>query len=476
MIDALKPYPAMKDSGVAWLGDVPEHWKMRRLRNTVDMRVSNVDKHTKDGELPVRLCNYVDVYKNDRITDRLSFMKATASPSEMDRFRLHLGDVLITKDSEGWKDIGVPALVEHVADDLLCGYHLALLRPLKCIDGRFLLRALQSKSVSYQFHVEANGVTRYGLSHAAIKSIWVPIAPLPEQAAIARFLDHADARIRRYIRAKLKLIKLLGEQKQAIVYTTITSGLNVNCRKQSLGSSPDFSVNAAWKISRLWEVSDFRSEKNHPELPLLSVFLGRGVIPYGEGGGQVHKPSLSLAGYQVVHQGDLVLNNQQAWRGSVGVSAYNGIISPAYVVLALNEIFDPGFADYLFKSRIMVAQFVTASKGVGDIQRDIHTPWLRNVRVPIPELNEQKKISEHLDKELVEIETQMSLLNREIELVREYRGRLIDDVVTGKLDIRQAAATLPDEVFEFEPLDEIEDVPQDESVAEDVELEAADVA
>ncbi len=213
MIADLKPYPAMKDSGAPWLGNVPAHWAVRRLRNVVGMRVSNVDKHTKDDEQPVRLCNYVDVYKNDRIRSGMSFMCATATVDEIERFRLRTGDVLITKDSEAWNDIGIPALVEETADDLISGYHLALLRPFEgCVEGGYLFRVLQSTGVAYQFHVEANGVTRYGLSHNAIKSTWLPLPLLPEQAAIVRFLDYMDRRIRRYIRAKQTLIKLLEEQ------------------------------------------------------------------------------------------------------------------------------------------------------------------------------------------------------------------------------------------------------------------------
>lgn len=225
MIDGLNPYPAMKDSGVPWLGAVPEHWEVRRQRNVVEMRVSNVDKHSKETELPARLCNYVDVYKNERITERLSFMRATATQSEIERFRLQVGDVLITKDSETWNDIGIPALVEYTAADLVCGYHLALLRPREgLVHGSYLLRALQTPAVAYQYHVSANGVTRYGLSHDAIKSVLLPVPPLPEQAAIVRFLDHADRRIRRYIRAKQKLITLLEEQNQANIHRAITRG------------------------------------------------------------------------------------------------------------------------------------------------------------------------------------------------------------------------------------------------------------
>ncbi|MDD9996087.1 MAG: restriction endonuclease subunit S, partial [Dehalococcoidia bacterium] len=211
------PHATYKPSGVSWLGDVPAHWEVRRLRAVADMRVSNVDKHSKEDEFPVRLCNYIDVYKNDRITEAMPFMNATASWDEIERFRLEPGDVLITKDSEAWDDIGVPSLVAESADDLLSGYHLALLRPFNEVLGAYLALTLQSKALAYQFHVRANGVTRYGLTHLGIQSVRVPLPPLPEQEAIVRYLDYVDRRIHRHINAKQNLIALLEEEKQAIV-------------------------------------------------------------------------------------------------------------------------------------------------------------------------------------------------------------------------------------------------------------------
>src|SRR6266480_1377955 len=251
MFHDLKPYPAMRDSGVPGLGHVPAHWNIQRQRTLVELRVSNVDKHLKDGELPIRLCNYVDVYKNERITAHIQFMSATALPEEIERFRLHPGDVIITKDSEAWNDIGVPSYVEHTAPDLVCGYHLALLRPRDgLISGSYLLRALQSEGVAYQLRISANGVTRYGLSYNAIKSILLPIPPLHEQAAITRFLDHADRRIRSYIRIKQKLIKLLGEQKQAIIHRVVTRGLDPDVRLKPSGVECLGHIPEHWTISR----------------------------------------------------------------------------------------------------------------------------------------------------------------------------------------------------------------------------------
>lgn len=210
------------------------------MRNVAELRVSTVDKHTREDEEPVRLCNYVDVYKNDRISTAMNFMHATATPDEIDRYRLNRDDVLITKDSETWDDIGVPALVTDTAPDLISGYHLALLRPRsEHIIGGYLFRALESRPVAHQFHVQARGVTRYGLTHTGIKSVWLPIPPLAEQTAIVRFLDRVDGRIRRYIYAKQTLIGLpasvssagrkiglLYEYRDRLIADVVTGGLD----------------------------------------------------------------------------------------------------------------------------------------------------------------------------------------------------------------------------------------------------------
>ena len=208
---------------------------MRRLRNISEMRVSNVDKHVKDDEQPVRLCNYVDVYKNDRVRSGMAFMGATATTDEIERFRLRSGDVLITKDSEAWNDIGVPALVEDTEDDIVSGYHLALLRPFpERVDGGYLFRALQSPAVAYQFHVEANGVTRYGLSHSAIKSVWLPLPPLPEQATIVRYLDKTTAAVDTAIDRACRQIDLLQEYRTRLIADVVTGKLDVREAAASL--------------------------------------------------------------------------------------------------------------------------------------------------------------------------------------------------------------------------------------------------
>jgi len=255
----LDPDVTLKDAGVEWLGKVPERWEVRRMRDVVDMRVSNVDKHVRESEISVRLCNYVDVYKNDCINQKIDYMRATATPDEVERFRLVTGDVLITKDSETWNDIGVPALVTEPADDLISGYHLALLRPSNRLSGGYLLRALQSKGIACQFHVEAKGVTRYGLSHAAIKSIWLPLPAFSEQEAIVEYLDRATADIDTAISSAEREIGLLDEYRTRLIADVVTGKLDV---REEAAALPEVDPLAAEASD---EASDGENDADHAD-------------------------------------------------------------------------------------------------------------------------------------------------------------------------------------------------------------------
>jgi type I restriction enzyme S subunit len=472
MTSGLKPYPAYKDSGVPWLGTVPEHWEIRRLRNTVEMRVSNVDKHTNEHEVPIRLCNYIDVYKNERITDRITFMRATASRDEIAHFRPESGDVLITKDSEMWNDIGVPALVEYTASDLVCGYHLALLRPFKgLMDGGYLFRALQSPPVAYQFHVSANGVTRYGLSHDAIKSVVLPVPPFPEQAAIIRFLDHADRRIRRYIRAKQKLIKLLEEQKQAIIHRAVTRGLDPNVRLKPSGVEWLGEVPESWEILRtryLFREVDCRSKAGTETHLSMSQKLGLVPSSMVE---QRTLVSLSYTGAKLCEEDDLVLNRLKAHLGVFALARQSGVISPDYTVLRKIRPMVVQYFEHVLRCPACRGELRVRAKGIVEGFWRLYTDDFYNIRLPVPSENDQRQIVDAIDVATESIRATIRQNEQEIALLREYRTLLIADVVTGKLDVRDAAQHLQAEAEELELLDDVEALADGEEDGEDADLD-----
>ena len=484
MIDGLMPYPAMKGSGVSWLGEVPAHWEVQRLRNVAEMRVSNIDKHTRDDELPVRLCNYVDVYKHDRIRSDMPFMRATATKSEIGRFRLLTGDVLITKDSEAWNDIGVPALVTDSAEDLVSGYHLALLRPIPGrLTGEYLLRVLQSTALQYQFHVRANGVTRYGLAHCAIKSALLPIAPLAEQAAISRFLNHADRRIRRYTRTKQNLIKLLEEQKQAIIHRAVTRGLDPSVRLKPSGVEWLGDVPEHWEVVRLGRFVEvitgfpFKSQgfTQRPEdvRLLRGVNISPEMIRWTD---VVRWPQSERDKYRgfELRVGDIALGmDRPLIRSGTRVATVRESDVPALLLQRVARIRAVrGLrGDFLL--------LVLAGKLFGDYLAPIFTgitvphlspDQIKSFLFAMPTDDVQKDIVRWAAERTREICAAVVDAEREISLLREYRTRLISDVVTGKLDVRAAAAALPEGGDEVEPADEVESESEDsEADAEEAE-------
>jgi type I restriction enzyme, S subunit len=190
----------------------------------------------------------------------------------------------------------------------------------------------------------------------------------------------------------------------------------------------------AWKVLPLCRVAGVKTECGRPDLELLSVYLNRGVIRYSESGGQVHKPSLDLSKYQVVEPGDFVLNNQQAWRGSIGVSRHRGIISPAYVIMRLSPLLHPEYANFMFRSSAMVAQWVVASRGVGDIQRNLYYPDLRGSLVPVPPPDEQAAIVRFLDHANRKIDGFIRAKRKLIALLGEQKQAIIHRAVTRGLN------------------------------------------
>ena len=171
-------------------------WRKGTLDDVIDLVLSSVDKKTKDNERAVQLCNYTDVYYNSFIHSSLDFMTATATDREIAKCSLFSGDVVITKDSEKHDDIGVPALVREDIPGLVCGYHLAILRPMPSkIEGNYLFYALCTSEVQHQFHSYANGITRFGLRKADIGLVEIPLPPLPEQRTIAHILGTLDDKI-----------------------------------------------------------------------------------------------------------------------------------------------------------------------------------------------------------------------------------------------------------------------------------------
>jgi type I restriction enzyme S subunit len=221
----LNPDVPMKDSGIEWLGEVPEHWEIRKLKYLSNIFFSNVDKKVNDGEIIIRSCNYIDVYKNDLITEDINFLNISATKSEISKFLIKEGDVLVTKDSETPDDIAIPALVKYNSNDVVCGYHLAIIRPLGIL-GEYIFRLLQSE-VNNHFFILAKGVTRFGLSTDSFNNLMITVPPMSEQFDIIHHINEKLSLSDSLVNKIQEQIIHLQEYRTSLISNVVTGKIDV---------------------------------------------------------------------------------------------------------------------------------------------------------------------------------------------------------------------------------------------------------
>ena len=206
------------------LGRIPKSWEVNALKNLALVLFSNVDKKTNPSEKPVLLCNYLDVYKNINIKNGLDFMQATANQREIDKFSIKKGDVIITKDSEQPDDIAISTYVSEDFNNVLCGYHLAMIRPFKDkLHGKYLSYLFGLEKIQHNFYCLANGSTRFGLTSDAINNSLIYYAPISEQKKIADILNSMD----KSIEEKQRKLEKIKDLKKGLMNDLLTGKVRV---------------------------------------------------------------------------------------------------------------------------------------------------------------------------------------------------------------------------------------------------------
>ncbi len=441
-------YPSYRDSGVEWLGEVPEGWAVRCLKTVATARPSNVDKKTEEGQRAVRLCNYMDVYKNEFITADIEFMRATASGVQVREFGVRPGDVIATKDSETADDIAVPALVLADESDLVCGYHLTLIRPDDRIAlGPYLFRAMQSVGVADQFHLRANGVTRFGLPVGAFTEAVFPLPPLSEQRAITAFLDRETAKIDTLVAKKERLLELLDEKRTALISRAVTKGLDPDVPMKNTG------VEWLGEVPIHWEVPPVYSRWDVTLGKMLDAkrITGSALAPYLRNVDVqwdfVNTEGLPAMDFSIedrvryaLRPGDLLVCEG----GDVGRTAmWRGELDECYFQKAVHRVRPTGrdIPRYLFYVMLAASKrgVFLAGSNPNTIPH-LTAVQLRHHRFPLPPLPEQRAIAAYLDRETARIDALKAKIQKAIDLLKEYRTALISAAVTGKIDVRGEVA------------------------------------
>ncbi len=475
---ALKPYPDYKTSGVQWLGKVPAHWEVAPVKQQYAIRLGKMLQPARRASddcrisyLKAKHVQWFEVRTNDIDT-------MWATPDEVDRYGIVAGDLLVCEGGEG----GRCGIVKHgtaLPDPCIIQNALHRVRPRSWASvgdisrNDYLQYMMSTVASAGWFDVLTDKATIAHFTAEKFGALLASIPPLPEQAAIVRFLDHADRRIRRYIRAQQQLIALLEEQKQAIIHQAVTGQIDVRTGKPYQAYKPSGvewlgDVPAHWERARL-KAFLLRPMRNGlfkkkdafgSGVPLVNVadiyHNSFQIDPASLGRVQTTPDEMST--YQV-RTGDLFfvrssLKLEGTGRSAVAIDCAADSVFECHLVqgrpdprravtrflaFQLNSF---SLRHYLI-SRANVVTMATVSQGV-----------LASCPVFLPSISEQEGLLKQIDGECVRVSATHDRARLEIDLLREYRTRLIADVVTGKLDVRGAAARLPDEVEELEPLAE----------------------
>jgi type I restriction enzyme S subunit len=427
-------YPKYKPSGVERLGEVPAHWDVTRLKRACTASPSNIDKKSYDGEQSVLLCNYTDVYYNDFITADLDFMVATASQAQIEKFTLRAGDTIITKDSETADDIAVAAFVPNDLPGVVCGYHLSVIRPRSGTAGSFVKWWFASRFAKSCFAVRANGLTRVGLGQHELENVELALPPLPEQRAIAAFLDRETVKIDGLVAEQRRLIELLKEKRQAVISHAVTKGLDPAAPMKPSGVEWLGEVPAHWERNRLENFCEFVWGKAHEQFVCDDGVHVCATVRFVSTGGQVDRRcgqnlTPAIIGDVLMVMSDLP-NGRALARALLVQDAVSYAINQRVCAVRVKEA-DPWYFAYQLNRH---PQLLAEDDGCNQTHLSNHD--FTKLKVLVPPLEEQRAIATFLDRETAKIDGLVAEAEAAITLLQERRSALISAAVTGQIDVR----------------------------------------
>ena len=439
-------YPAYKDSGVEWLGDVPQSWSVHSLKRTVDGCVNGLWGDEPDGENDIAVIRVADFERSFSTVglDKLTYRSIT--PKERQSRLIKSGDLLIEKSGGGEKTlVGCVVLFTHGFDAITSNF-VARMRPLPEFDSQFLSYAfgnLYHGRVNYPSVKQVTGIQNLDAESYLQERFCFPARV--EQTQIARFLDHETADIDALIEEQQRLIELLKEKRQAVISHSVTKGLDPTVPMKDSGVEWLGEVPAHWRSRKVKRLFAQSKRQGYTDMEVLSVYRDYGVVKKNSRDDNNNKTPDDLSLYQLVMAGDLVVNKMKAWQGSLGVSEYQGITSPDYVVYSPSHGEAPKFLHYLLRASHMPKVYLSISNGIRPSQWRIEPEKFEQVEVFLPGKREQLEIVTYLENQLTRINVLMLCCEQASNFFSERRSALISAAVTGKIDVRgwQPLASAP---------------------------------
>ena len=411
----------MKDSGIEWVGKVPATWKI--MPNKYIMTKKKVIKEVYDGE------NIISLSMNGVIIRDLE--AGGKMPKTFDGYQIvYPGNLLmclfdydVTPRCIGLiKDYGVtsPAYSQFVMNN---GNY----------SGYYYYYYLMIDHTKALLHLAKN--LRHSLTEEQLGAILAPVPTIEEQQRIVDFLDFKCSKIDASAEDIQKEISLLEDYKKSVITEAVTKGLNPDAEMKESGIEWIGEIPKYWKVDKI----KYHLKRNEPKNPgnaiVLSVYRDYGVIPKDSRDDNHNVTSEDTSKYKYVKKGQLVINKMKAWQGSLAVSDYDGIVSPAYFIYDfIDEEYNHKYFHYLVRS-CYKEEFKRISGGIREGQWDLSTEGFSNTMVLLPSIEEQNEILDYILQKEMEIDSLIADKKRQLDILADYKKSLIYEYVTGKKEV-----------------------------------------
>ena len=424
----LKKYPAYKESGVEWLGEIPEHWVLERLGQILSSTSSK--NHPKLPLLSITRERAVILRDLDDEEENHNYI-----PDDLSNYKLLKKGQFGMNKMKAWQgSYGVSPYTGIVSP----AYYTFDLK--EALHPDFFHIAIRSRLYISFFGSASDGVRigQWDLSRSRMKNIPFLIPPVEEQILISQFLDRKTTQIDQAIDIKQKQIELLKERRQILIHQAVTRGLDPNVRMKDSGVEWIGEIPEGWEVVANKTIFTERNQPGNASLPILTVSIHTAVSSEELDGEENLRGKIRIedkSAYKLVKINDIVLNMMRAWQGAIGAVRTNGMVSPAYIVAQPKGYFNAGYFEYQYRTNAFIQQMDRSSKGITDFRKRLYWNEFKQLKTILPPITEQQAIVTFIEISDQKIATAISLKEKEIEKLKEYKATLINSAVTGKIRI-----------------------------------------
>jgi len=441
----MKRYDSYKDSGVQWIGDIPSEWECIRLGMLGTFSSSGIDKKSKENETPVRMVNYTDLIKRRRYypiqTGDKEYMRVTTPQSKFEEHKLERGDMVFIPSSETHEDLGYSSLIDFDEDDIVYSYHILRYKTKKPVFHYFKKYLINHHSILNQFSSECKGTTRQIIGRDVFNNVRVVLPPHNEQKQIVSFLDKKTSLIDSLIEKTQQKIELLKEKRTSLINEVVTKGLNPNVEMKDSGVEWIGEIPKTWSVSKIMFLSNKVTDGSHhsPEIQdsgklyvTVSNVSKSNDIDF-DSCSKISEESFSELERNGCKpkKGDVLITKDGTIGRGLVVGEFNEyVILSSIGLIRFSKKINPEYGLYYLLSGLNIDQMYSHVRGSGITRLTINL--IKNLLFVIPTLYDQQQIVEYLDEKTQKIDKTISIEEKRIELLKEYRQSLISEVVTGK--------------------------------------------